>query len=114
MAAAVSCENDLYLWGGGPGEDERIVALPVEREEVSLVDIEGGVDVMDAAIGEGHVLAVTRDGRLWGTGDGKWGQLGTGRRAFEKEWVHITGFGGDRIAGVACGFWNSFVVVQKA
>lgn len=112
--AAVSCENDLYVWGGRPGETEKIAALPTEGEEVSLVDIEGGVDVVDAAIGEKHMIAVTREGNLWVTGEGKWGQLGTGRRIFEKGWIHVTGFGGKRIIGVACGFWSSFVIIRKS
>lgn len=114
ITAAVSSENDLYVWGGRPGEEEKIAALPTDGEEVSLVDIDGGVDVVDAAIGEKHILAVTGEGRLWATGDGKWGQLGTGKRAFEEGWVHVTGLGGKKVLGVACGFWNSFVIVRKS
>lgn len=113
ITAAVSWENDLYVWGGRSGEDERIAALPRGKEEVSLVDIGGGMDVVDAAVGEKHILVVTGDGSLWAVGDGKWGQLGSGRRDFEKEWVPVKGIGTGRVINVACGFWNSFVIVRK-
>ena len=95
--------------GGGEGGEEE------EEEEVHLVDIEGGVDVVDVAVGEGHVLAVTREGRLWALGEGKWGQLGSGRRTFEKSWIEVKGLDGShRVVGVACGFWSSFVITQRS
>lgn len=135
ISAALSCDDDLYVWGGRPGraEEEGEGRIEVwgkgreererreeeqeeeEEEEVHLVDIEGGVDVVDVAVGEGHVLAVTREGRSWALGEGRWGQLGSGRRTFEKSWIEVKGLDGKhRVVGVACGFWSSFVITQKS
>lgn len=141
MTAALSCDNELYVWGGRPEEREKIAALKRrEGEEVALVEVgsgmgminEGGRDgglrgeveerdvaarlkggedeetseegkeedkedegeeeeegILDVALGESHILALTTRGRVYAVGEGKWGQLGTGKRKFEKEWMHV-------------------------
>ncbi|KAL6717551.1 hypothetical protein ACLMJK_005466 [Lecanora helva] len=93
LAAAVSEDNDLYIWGGQASEARRINALPKasDGDEVKLVDIDGGVDIVDVGVGSGHVIALTSRGDLWVIGDGGYGQLGTCRRSFEEDWVKIKG-----------------------
>ncbi|KAI9789313.1 MAG: hypothetical protein M1816_006201 [Peltula sp. TS41687] len=120
ITAAVSTSNDLYLWGGRPGEKDRIKALPdVSRRseddaEVKLVDLDD--DVLDVAVGAGHVVALTVDGRVWTVGRGQNGQLGCGdRRDFVDDWIEVD-LGlekGQKVEAVHCGPWASFLVVRN-
>ncbi|MCJ1362986.1 hypothetical protein MMC16_002092 [Acarospora aff. strigata] len=145
MTAAVSVEGDLYVWGGGSanggdGGGKRIRCLPgkgkrererkretagevkEEDEEVALVDVAGGVDIADVGVGAGHMLALTRDGRVFAVGDDRSGQVGAGEglgRHFCEEWVEVElgqGFDEERerkvVVGVECGYWSSFVLVR--
>lgn len=116
IGAAVSEDNDLYVWGGQAGEAKRIEALPrlSDGEEVKLVDINGGVDVVDVGVGSGHIVALTGDGEVWVIGDGECGQLGTGSKAFEEDWVRARGEweGRGRVVGIGCGVWCSWILVD--
>ncbi len=132
ITAALSTDDELYLWGGraeerkriGPfrrrreGEDVVLVELGREKEreregmtEDEILDrdvnngtlgFEGGRDydddddddddgIVDVAVGESHILILTTRGRVYAVGEGKWGQLGTGRRKLEGEWVLVCG-----------------------
>ncbi|KAK4692076.1 hypothetical protein P7C71_g5058, partial [Lecanoromycetidae sp. Uapishka_2] len=91
IGAVVSEDNDLYVWGGRAGEAKRVAALPRpgDDEEVRLVDIDGGVDIVDVGVGSGHLVALTADGAVWVTGEGEYGQLGTGQTIFEEDWTRL-------------------------
>ncbi len=116
IGAAVSQDRDLYLWGGRVGKDKRILALPEpsDDETVRLVDIQGGVDILDVGVGSGHVIALTAKGEVWAVGDGECGQLGTGERRFEEDWVKVRGEweGKGKVVGLGCGVWCSWIVVE--
>ncbi len=91
---------------------------PEDNAEVSLVDIGGGggdsssgsggsgggsggdggdsdgsgsaCDVLDVAVGAGHIVALTHDGRLWAVGRGHNGQLGCGAStAHADDWIEM-------------------------
>ena len=91
-------------------------ALPKisDDEMVRLVDIDGGVDVVDVGVGSGHILALTAEGEVWAAGDGECGQLGTGDRGFKENWVRVRGQwdGKGKVVGLGCGVWCSWVVVD--
>ena len=116
LAAALSEDKDLYIWGGQASEAQKISALPdlAAEEEVKLVDIDGGVDVIDVGVGSGHIVALTQKGDLWTIGEGAYGQLGTGHKNFEENWVKIEGEweANGRIKEVGCGIWSSWITVQ--
>ena len=120
ITAAVSQDNDLYVWGGRPGESERIGALPAVRQgnlgedndEVKLVDIDGGTDIIDVAVGGGHIVALTAEGRVFVTGRGDNGQLGTGQRYFAGDWVEAVSLQGKSVIGVECALWASFAIAK--
>lgn len=116
IGAAVSEDNDLYIWGGRAGEAKRINALPrsTDSEEVKLVDIDGGVDVIDVGVGSGHVIALTADGKVWVAGEGEYGQLGYGGQAFEEDWRRVRGGweGRGKVICVGCGVWCSWIMVD--
>lgn len=136
MTGAVSRDGDFYLWGRQPpgvGEGKRIRCLSrasrttdkaAEEEEeggkdgeVKLVDIDGGVDVVNVGVGAGHILALTRDGRIFGVGDNGNGQVGIGEgqgRGFCETWIEVP-IGSEQerkvVVRVDCGYWSSFVLV---
>lgn len=135
MTGAVSRDGDLYLWGRQPpglDEGKQIGCLPgtsrttnmsaeeeqFEEGEVALVDIDGGVDVVDVGVGAGHILALTRDGRIFGVGDNRNGQIGIGEgegRGFCEDWMEVPiGFENEQkvIVQVDCGYCSSFVLVR--
>lgn len=116
IGAAVSEDRDLYIWGGRVGEQRRMHALPKlsDDETVRLVDIDGGVDVVDVDVGSGHVIALTAEGEVWAAGDGEYGQLGNGETRYEDDWVRIRGQweGKGKVVGLGCGVWSSWVVVD--
>lgn len=117
ICAALSQDNDLYVWGGEPGVgDQRMDCLPErgaeEEEMVKLVDIEG-LDVSDVGVGDGHMIALTQDGRVWVCGRGDEGQLGLGSSIrFSGGWQKVEGeWKGGKVVAVAAGGWGSWVVV---
>lgn len=118
ITAAVSRDNDLYVWGGQPGESDRIDALSAvshgckdeDDQEVKLVDIDGGTDIVDVAVGGGHVVILTAEGRVFTTGRGDNGQLGTGHSFFAKDWVEAISLQGKRVVGVESALWSSFAI----
>ncbi|KAI9777107.1 MAG: hypothetical protein M1839_009063 [Geoglossum umbratile] len=124
LAAAVSRDNELYIWGeGGPGNARKIGDLERSKGEfVALAKVgamgeEGdGVGVVDVAVGDRHIVALCEDGRIFAVGEGANGQLGTGEVAFAEEWVEC-GFEGPgklgKATSVYCGPRNTFVLVSR-
>ena len=116
IGAAVSEDDDLYVWGGQAGESGRIGALPrpSDVEEIKLVTIDDGVDIVDVGVGSEHILALTKGGDVWATGDGISGQLGTGGKKFEVDWVKIGGEweGKGKVVKLGCGVWSSWLIVD--
>lgn len=119
LTAGLTKAKDCYIWGGRPGEKECEIAVQpwVQEGEVRLVDVDEEADVLDVAVGNGWVLVLTASYEVWGWGDGRWGQLGTGK---ETEWngrwekikcKELEG-NGKRVVGIDCGFWNSFILVK--
>ena len=78
------------------------------------MDINGGVDIVDVSVGFEHVIALTAEGEVWAAGDGECGQLGTGEKRFEEDWVRVTGEweGRGKVVGVGCGVWCSWVLIS--
>ena len=119
ICAALSTEDDLYLWGGPPGNDitNQISCLPAwkDGEDVKLVDINGGTDVVDAAVGDGHVVILTASRELFVTGQGYEGQLGLGEgyNGHEQGWIKVDGWLGRQTLSVEASGWNSFLTVRK-
>lgn len=126
ITAAVTDAGWAVLWGRKPGgvhgEGEMIedmVDATEAGEIVASVGLgEGGEgEVVDIAVGAGHVLVLDGQGVLWSAGEGLYGQLGTGGSRFEKTWQRVVGLkalaqGGQEIVEVECGDLDSFIVVK--
>jgi len=82
LSAALSQDGALYLWGAmTPGSERSIRCLrEAGAGEVALVEILGEdskpLDVLDVAVGDNHVVALTSNHRVWVVGANKNGQLG--------------------------------------
>lgn len=111
ITAALSKEKDLYIWGGRAGDQELVEGLDnSEGGDVSLVDLEGGLDVKDVAVGAGHIVALTIDGRVWAAGRGENGQIGVTKAEFQREWKELQGLPQQaRADKVFAGGWGTFI-----
>ena len=110
MTAALTASNDLYIWGGRPGESkvlEKFAGSP------SPLDLDGH-DVLDIAVGDNHVVALTTDQVLFVAGDNGNGQLGL-EIAETNDWKQalLPLKSGQRIMSVHAGYKNSFAVVRS-
>ena len=74
-------------------------------------------DIADVAVGDAHMLVLTCDGEVYGTGENGRGQLGLGPgMGLVEGWVRIGLEGvladGERVVGVAAGGKCSFLIVE--
>jgi len=112
VTAALTEGNDLYLWGGRTGQPKLLEDL---SGSPTPVDIEG-LDVLDVAVGDGHILVLSTGRQLFVVGAGGNGQLGLGPGIKELgDWkeVSLPLKDGQKIVGVHAGYKNSFVLVEK-
>jgi len=109
-SAALAESGDVYIWGAA--EVDGLGGVP---GEVALVDLpRGDVNVVDVAVGAGHVLVLTEDGEVWAAGENANGQLGredggvSGWRRWEGPWK-------GRVKRVYSGpfAWCSLVLVER-
>ncbi|KAL8769290.1 MAG: hypothetical protein Q9209_004672 [Squamulea sp. 1 TL-2023] len=127
LIAAVSSDNDLYVWGHVMrqpiGNDysnfDRLLNSDGQNrtpEDVHLVDIADGHDVDDVAVGNEHLVVRITTGEVWGYGSNEYAQLGLGRevKSTDGAWFKIfTPDEGERIWEIAAGPLNTLVVVCK-
>ena len=110
MTAALTDGNDLYCWGGRSGQASVLEEL---SDCPTPIDIEGQ-DVLDVAVGDNHIIALTIDRNVFIVGAGRNGQLGMKLGELRK-WREITLplAEGQQVTGVHAGFKNSFVLVEN-
>ncbi|KAI4172307.1 MAG: hypothetical protein LQ346_008624 [Caloplaca aetnensis] len=128
MVAALSEENDVYVWGHAlpqsPAKKDHARLSKLlnavnengEREDVHLVDIAGGADVQDVAVGDEHIVLLATDGRVWGLGSNEYGQLGLGEevKGTAGEWALLRATGqGAKCVEVKAGPLTTFLVVMN-
>lgn len=109
MTAALTEGNDLYVWGGRPGQTKLLEDLTGAPTPIDL----DGQDVLDVAVSMNHMIALTSEGKLFVVGDGGNGQLGLDVKELAA-WKEMTLPLKDnqRIIGVHVGYKNSLVVVE--
>ncbi|KAE8445478.1 hypothetical protein EG329_013368 [Mollisiaceae sp. DMI_Dod_QoI] len=109
VTAALTEGNDLYVWGGRPGQQMLLEELTAAPTPVDL----DGQDVLDVAVGMNHMIALTTEGKLFVVGDGRKGQLGlviTELVAWRE--VSLPLKDNERITSVYAGYKNSLVIVE--
>lgn len=81
---AIAGDDELFAWGRGEGGQLGISKKQLESLErldcgISFpVSIVKDVSIVDVAAGVAHSLALTENGRVYGWGNGNYGQLGLG------------------------------------
>jgi alpha-tubulin suppressor-like RCC1 family protein len=71
------------------------------------------LDVVDVAVGEGHVALVSKGGDVFVVGDNKNGQLGIGSNEdFVEEWMKLPNMKGAK--GVVCGPKSTFLLTTPS
>lgn len=110
VTAALTDDNDLYVWGGRAGQKAILEGLEGTPLPVDL----DGEDVWDVAVGMNHIIALTVGRKLFVVGEGGHGQLGADVNELE-EWneVKLPLEEGQRILSVHAGYKNSFVLVEN-
>ncbi|KAF2839624.1 RCC1/BLIP-II [Patellaria atrata CBS 101060] len=121
IMGAVSKDRDAYLWGmARPGQGDKIDALcrsddELIEEDVKLVNIGEGLDILDLAIGDGHVVILTQGGRIFVAGDSNNGQLGLGhsQRHFIPTWTEVELFQSLEVISIHAGDKTSFAIINS-
>lgn len=120
MHAALSESGAAYVWGSSnPGKTDMMTMLNgLELAEVRLVEIpdESGepLDMIDIAVGDGHLMAVAENGTVYSAGENSNGQLGVGRRVkYAPEWVKVDLPSGMCCKNVQAGPKSTFLKVRQ-
>lgn len=115
MTATLSEDGAVYLFGTGtPGTQNLLSCLHgLDPMGAALVEIEQNgepLDFLDVAVGDGHVVLLTQDGRVYAAGDNRNGQLGLGQKApsYIKDWQEVIIPDGRRCGAVCAGPKSSF------
>ncbi|KAL2021536.1 hypothetical protein VTK56DRAFT_7035 [Thermocarpiscus australiensis] len=112
VVAALTAGNDLYCWGHAG----RCSFLEDLSDTPSPVVIEDK-DIVDVAVGDAHLVALTSDGEVYVIGDNRNGQLGLPVVASASTWTRVklgSIIGASQsITGVAAGPRNSFLIVRN-
>ncbi len=115
--AGLTAGNDLYVWGHAGRCPLRLPGGQQLTDTPTPVVLDDEQDIADVAVGDAHMLVLTCDGEVYGTGDNGRGQLGLGPETRSVEgWVRIEVEGvlgeGERVVGVAAGGKCSFLIVE--
>ncbi|KAK0102464.1 hypothetical protein ONS95_006083 [Cadophora gregata] len=110
VTAALTEDNDLYVWGGRAGQKATLEGLGGSPMPVDL----DGEDIWDVSVGMNHMLVVTMNRKLFVVGEGGNGQLGLEVKELE-DWkeVKLPLREGQTITSVHAGYKNSFVMVEN-
>lgn len=112
LTAALTVDNDLYVWGGRPGETP--IIAEIEEQTPTPLNIHDH-DILDFGIGDRHMIVLTTDRKLFVIGEGVNGQLGS-QESMATEWLELTLSlpQGKEVVGVAAGPKSSFLLVSTA
>ncbi|KAJ6440748.1 regulator of chromosome condensation (RCC1)-like protein [Purpureocillium lavendulum] len=112
---ALTESGNIYAWGTPTsGTHRRGQALHGLGGIPNYVEVDGGKDVLDVALGDSHAIALTTDGSVYVVGNNSNGQLGLGREVeLAHSWTKLSFPSGHEIAGVAAGPRSSFILTAR-
>ena len=127
LVAALSADRDLYIWGTsnnlgqppGDGEPACMQFLPGAVDDVGLVDLGEGIDVVDVAVGADHICVLTTSGDIYAAGYNGLGQVGGAAahadEPYQDRWLKWDKPWRGEANAVFSGpsSWNTFVVVER-
>lgn len=115
--AALTESGSVYAWGMTPtGTHRRHLYVPGLCSTPNYVDVDGGKDVCDVALGDSHAIALTADGCVYVLGENSNGQLGLGPstecvRAWTKAALALPDQ--HHVVAVAAGPRSSFILTRR-
>lgn len=102
---AVTEDGDLYMWGSNEAGQLGRGDFSASPSDPTRVTIDGRVQ--SVAIGYGHVLALTKDGRVFAWGKNFYGQLGVGDHRDKSAPQLVSHLEEERIVEVQAGQYHS-------
>ncbi|KAK3946411.1 E3 ubiquitin-protein ligase HERC2 [Diplogelasinospora grovesii] len=118
MLAALTEGRDLYCWGHAGRSSLALImhalTLTDRPTPVVISEADEDSDVVDVAVGESHMLALTAGGRVYVIGDNEHGQLGFPGATCAPDWTDISDicYRREEVTKVLAGRWSSFIVVK--
>ncbi len=113
--AALTNSGSVYIWGQHlPSTTQEQHFFPGLCSTANYIEIGGGKDILDIALGETHAIALTCEGELYVIGNNENGQLGIPSLPSTTTWTKLefTPPNGSRVTGVAAGPRTSFILVS--
>ncbi|CAI5507255.1 unnamed protein product [Closterium sp. Naga37s-1] len=106
---AVDANGTAFSWGRNQNGQLGLGTLDDALVPTQITAL-AGVPLRMVAAGAEHTAAAAEDGRLYGWGWGRYGNLGLGDRLDRKLPEQVTAIESERIAQVACGWRHTIVV----
>lgn len=109
MFLALTEGQDLYAWGGYPGETPPLEGLSDEPMPVVVEDS----DIVDCGVGNQHIIVLNSEGDVYVIGNNDCGQLGmevTEAKTWTKVPLNIAE--GNVVCGVVAGWLTSFILTK--
>lgn len=79
-AFIIYLKSDGTVWGSGTNDKGQLAQSPSKKKGSNIpIKIEGLDEIIDIEAGQGHCLALKKDGTVWAWGDNEYGQLGYGK-----------------------------------
>ncbi|UNI16096.1 hypothetical protein JDV02_002567 [Purpureocillium takamizusanense] len=113
--AALTESGGIYAWGmPTSGTHRRQQALPGLTGIPNYIEVDGGKDVLDVALGDSHAMVLTVDGSVYVVGSNSNGQLGLGSTVKRVEsWTRLSISEEHQVSGVAAGPRSSFILTGR-
>lgn len=111
ITAALTAGNDLYIWGGRPGQPKLLDQMEGYPTPIDF----DGLDFLDIAVGSDHIIVLTIDHKVFVVGSSGNGQLGLGsgtKKSFDWREVLLPFINGQRVVSVHAGYRNSFLIIE--
>lgn len=112
---AVTQSHSVYVWGRQAPSRSKEPSLFADLFPFpSYIEIAGGKDIVDFALGEVHAIALTTEGEVYVIGNNESGQLGLDIED-SRTWLKSDFVPPDNcvIVGVAAGPRTSFILVSR-
>lgn len=114
FTAALSSDGKLVVWGQSrPGHSDGGLPGTDEGMDFSTVAVPGHIAVVDFDVGNGHLIVLTRDRRVFTAGAGECGQLGIGEAIeWRQHLTEVLNISNKRVRKVRCGYASTFALLE--
>ena len=106
---SVALRKDGTVWTWGMNCDDQLGAETSGDKSILPIQVPGLTNVVAIAAGEGHTLALKKDGTIWGWGSNSNGQLGSGTKA-NKSFVPVQVPGLSGMTSIASGGFHNMAL----